>query len=100
MTLTFIPSSLIPFSILMAIISMIAQRRHLLMTLLSLEAMILNLMIFIMIMSNMTSNMNLFLAMILLTFGTCEAALGLACLVKMARTFGNDQIASSSLNAC
>nr|YP_010362122.1 NADH dehydrogenase subunit 4L [Branchinotogluma segonzaci]UNQ87682.1 NADH dehydrogenase subunit 4L [Branchinotogluma segonzaci] len=100
MTLTFIPSSLLPFSIIMTIITLITQRSHLLMALLALEAMILNLMILIMIMSNMTSNMNLFLSMILLTFGTCEAALGLACLVKMTRTFGNDQISSSSLNSC
>nr|YP_010414440.1 NADH dehydrogenase subunit 4L [Branchipolynoe onnuriensis]URS74527.1 NADH dehydrogenase subunit 4L [Branchipolynoe onnuriensis] len=100
MNMTFIPSSLIPFSIIMAITTMIIQRTHLLMTLLALEAMILNLMILIMTLSNMTSNMNLFLAMILLTFGTCEAALGLACLVKMSRTFGNDYISSSSLNSC
>nr|AVW86083.1 NADH dehydrogenase subunit 4L [Branchipolynoe sp. YZ-2018] len=100
MAMTFIPSSLIPFSIIMAITTMIIQRSHLLMALLALEAMILNLMILIMTLSNMTSNMNLFLSMILLTFGTCEAALGLACLVKMSRAFGNDHISSSSLNSC
>ena len=57
-------------------------------------------MILIIIISNITSNINLFLSIILLTFGTCEAALGLACLVKITRTFGNDQISSSSLNSC
>nr|YP_010924983.1 NADH dehydrogenase subunit 4L [Harmothoe imbricata]AVW86134.1 NADH dehydrogenase subunit 4L [Halosydna sp. YZ-2018]WKB17961.1 NADH dehydrogenase subunit 4L [Harmothoe imbricata] len=98
--MTLIPTSLIPICTLLALITMISQRNHLLMTLLALEAMILNLMILAILHSSASSMPELFLAMIILTFGACEAALGLACLVKMTRSFGNDLISSSSLNSC
>nr|YP_010373153.1 NADH dehydrogenase subunit 4L [Hyperhalosydna striata]QTZ18397.1 NADH dehydrogenase subunit 4L [Hyperhalosydna striata] len=95
-----IPSSLIPITTLASLITMVSQRNHLLMTLLALEAMILNLTLLAVLSSSSTTSTELFIAMILLTFGACEAALGLACLVKMTRSFGNDLISSSSLNSC
>nr|AVW86147.1 NADH dehydrogenase subunit 4L [Lepidonotus sp. YZ-2018] len=98
--MSLLPSSFIPMCTLLTLFTMVSQRNHLLMTLLALEAMILNLMIFAMLFSSSSSMPELFLAMIILTFGACEAALGLACLVKMTRSFGNDLISSSSLNQC
>ncbi len=100
MNLTLIPSAFLPFCVIAALISIVSQRSHLLITLLALEAIILNLILLIIIASNLASHINLFLAIIILTFGACEATLGLACLVKIARTFGNDQIASLSINSC
>nr|AVW86121.1 NADH dehydrogenase subunit 4L [Melaenis sp. YZ-2018] len=98
--MSFIPISFMVFCTLSVILTMVIQRFHILMTLLALEAMILNLMILALLSTTLPSDKSLFLVMILLTFGACEAALGLACLVKMTRTFGNDHIASSSLSSC
>nr|QVX31166.1 NADH dehydrogenase subunit 4L [Drieschia cf. elegans BG-2021] len=98
--MSFIPNSLIPLCVVMTLTTMVIQRTHILMTLLALEAMILNLMLLALTVNSSSSFSDLFLAMIILTFGACEAALGLACLVKMTRSFGNDSISSSSLSSC
>nr|QVX31192.1 NADH dehydrogenase subunit 4L [Pelagomacellicephala iliffei] len=100
MPLTPFPSSLIPLCIITSLTTMVLQRTHLLMTLLALETMILNLLALIMFNLNTSSSNNLLSIMVLLTFGACEAALGLACLVNMTRNFGNEQIASPSLYMC
>nr|QWT70104.1 NADH dehydrogenase subunit 4L [Arctonoe vittata] len=94
------PLSFLSMCALFSMITMVSQRKHILMALLSLEAMILNLMMLTLFVCCSYSIFSLFLTMILLTFGACEAALGLSCLVKMTRTFGNDQISSSNLNSC
>nr|AVW86094.1 NADH dehydrogenase subunit 4L [Levensteiniella iris] len=100
MPLLFLPTTLLPLCVMATLITLLTQRSHLLMALLTLEAMILNLMLLLLMSSNLTSVLNLFLAMIMLTFGACEATLGLACLVKMTRKFGNDLISSTNLQAC
>nr|AVW86224.1 NADH dehydrogenase subunit 4L [Euthalenessa festiva] len=98
--MTFMSSSLIPLAPLVAILTMIIQRSHILMSLLALEAMILSLALASILLSSSVNPMEMFLALILLTFGACEASLGLACIVALARATGNDQISSSSLSKC
>nr|YP_010502219.1 NADH dehydrogenase subunit 4L [Leocrates chinensis]UXC96464.1 NADH dehydrogenase subunit 4L [Leocrates chinensis] len=79
-----------------AITTMALQRHHILMCLLALEGMILMLLAFII----SVSSMELFLSLVILTMGACEASLGLACLVLMTRSFGNDMIASLTSSKC
>nr|AVW86160.1 NADH dehydrogenase subunit 4L [Panthalis oerstedi] len=96
----FISSSLLPLSVLATLLAMVMQRNQLLMALLTLEAMILAMTLLILTASSFVNLNELFTSMVLLTFGACEASLGLACLVKMARTFGNDQVSSLSTTKC
>ena len=71
------------------ILSFVAQRRHLLMSLLALEGLILRLVLILILTS---SDLELFYIFILVSFGACEARLGLACLVSIMRAYGNDHI--------
>nr|AVW86211.1 NADH dehydrogenase subunit 4L [Pisione sp. YZ-2018] len=98
--MSFISSTLASVMPSIAIVSMISQRSHILMALLSLEAMILGITYSVLMFSATLNSSEMFISLIILTFGACEASLGLACLVSMARTFGNDKIASSSLSWC
>ena len=76
--------SLIVFS---SLINFIKQRYNLLISLIALEGVILTLGLIFIIQS---SSIELFILFILFTFGACEARLGLACLVLIIRSFGND----------
>jgi len=70
-----------------SLITFVIQRRHMLISLLALEGVILTLgLIFIF----QSSEAELFILFVLLTFAACEARLGLACLVCIMRSFGND----------
>lgn len=90
-------SSLLFFVPLISIFCIVIQRLHILIALLSLEAIILGV-TYIIIISALSMNlMEFFSALVILSFGACEARLGLACLVSIARSFGNDKLASSSL---
>nr|YP_009974923.1 NADH dehydrogenase subunit 4L [Alitta succinea]QNJ33884.1 NADH dehydrogenase subunit 4L [Alitta succinea]QNJ33897.1 NADH dehydrogenase subunit 4L [Alitta succinea] len=86
-----------PMLVLMALTCVIMQRNHLLMTLLALEAMILGL---IMMLTMMTNLSWLMFVIVILTFGACEASLGLACMTAMSRSYGNDHINSLNMNKC
>nr|WBQ42664.1 NADH dehydrogenase subunit 4L [Nectoneanthes oxypoda] len=86
-----------PMFVLMSLTCVIMQRNHLLMALLALEAMILGLIIMVIIMTN--SSWLMFIIAIL-TFGACEASLGLACMTAMSRSYGNDHINSLNINKC
>jgi len=82
-----------------AIVSLILQRKHLLNALLSLEIIILGL--FCIIISTLTGEIrDLFLTFIILTFGACEARVGLALLVALIRNHGNDFISSINIHKC
>nr|YP_009434648.1 NADH dehydrogenase subunit 4L [Tectus pyramis]ATF29380.1 NADH dehydrogenase subunit 4L [Tectus pyramis] len=83
----------------MSITALSVQRKHLLSALLSLEAMTLSL--FIMLIA-VSSNFNFegHMCLILITFGACEASLGLAILVSLIRTHGNDYVSSFSSQKC
>nr|YP_009250800.1 NADH dehydrogenase subunit 4L [Namalycastis abiuma]AMY15511.1 NADH dehydrogenase subunit 4L [Namalycastis abiuma] len=81
----------------MTILCILIQRHHLLMALLAMEAMILTL---VLLMLSSHDAQWTFMIMIMLTFGACEAGLGLACMVSMARSYGNDHLTSLSINKC
>lgn len=81
---------LTPFSIIIALLTLSVQRNHLLIALLVLEAIILTLTLIIASFTILLSPSELIIAIVILTFGACEARLGLACLVAMSRIHGND----------
>ena len=85
--------------ILTAMLSLSLQRKHLLNALLSLEIMVLGLFALI-ISCFLGEGDNLFLTFIILTFGACEASVGLALLVCLIRTHGNDFISSINIHKC
>nr|YP_010536712.1 NADH dehydrogenase subunit 4L [Trochus sacellum]UYC29884.1 NADH dehydrogenase subunit 4L [Trochus sacellum] len=82
-----------------SVVTLCLQYKHLLSALLSLEAMTLSL--FVLLMS-VSSGFNLEgeMCLILITLGACEASLGLAILVSLIRTHGNDYVSSFSLQKC
>ena len=81
---------LTPFSVLLALITLSIQRNHLLIALLVLEAIILTLTLIIASFTIILNASELILTLVILTFGACEARLGLACLVAISRVHGND----------
>nr|QIZ12542.1 NADH dehydrogenase subunit 4L [Tonicina zschaui] len=93
-------NSLFTISVAISLISLVSfclQRKHLLNSLLSLE--MLTLSIFLMIMASASnSNNESILIFLFLTFAACEASLGLAMLVILIRTHGNDYVQSLSTN--
>nr|YP_001994400.1 NADH dehydrogenase subunit 4L [Terebellides stroemii]ABW76480.1 NADH dehydrogenase subunit 4L [Terebellides stroemii] len=80
--------------------SLLIQRKHLLMSLLSLEAMMLSMACFIMFSIGSTIQWNPFLFIVVLTFGACEASLGLSLLVIITRTSGSDMMKTLSSSKC
>lgn len=70
-----------------SLINFIKQRRHILICLIALEGVILTIGLIYII---QRSELELFVLFILFTFGACEASLGLACLVIIIRSFGDD----------
>ena len=92
-------SSAAVISVLTAMLSLALQRKHLLNALLSLEIIVLGLYALI-ISAFLGENDNLFLTFIILTFGACEASVGLALLVCLIRTHGNDYISSINIHKC
>lgn len=83
-----------------ALISFITQRRHVLICLLSLEATILSLAFALTILFAPLQNVDLFYCIVILSFAACEAAVALAVLVIITRSFGSDLINSVNLNKC
>nr|YP_009158240.1 NADH dehydrogenase subunit 4L [Papilio demoleus]AKN78919.1 NADH dehydrogenase subunit 4L [Papilio demoleus] len=74
----------------------ISKHKHLLIVLLSLEFIVLSIFfLLVMFLSNIEYDM--YMLMIFLLFSVCEGALGLAILVSMIRTHGNDYFQSFSL---
>ena len=94
-----LPYILILISIL-ALIAFISQRHHVLICLLRLEATILSLAFALTILFAPLQNIDLFYCIIILTFAACEAAVALAVLVIITRSFGSDLINSVNLNKC
>nr|YP_009378329.1 NADH dehydrogenase subunit 4L [Petrasma pervernicosa]ARH10761.1 NADH dehydrogenase subunit 4L [Petrasma pervernicosa] len=73
-----------------AMITLMLQYKHLLSMLLSLEAMMLSL--FILMCGSSIISLETFFVLVLITLGACEASLGLAILVALIRTHGNDYV--------
>ena len=82
------------------LVSFITQRHHILICLLRLEATVLSIAFAIALLSSSLSFSFLFYRVIILTFGACEAAVALAVLVIITRTFGADLVSSVNLNKC
>lgn len=89
-------SSLLPIATLAAITTLILQRRHILMALLALEGVILTLIIT----AILIYPGEIYSALIILTFGACEASLGLACLVAITRVYGTDLFSTLHAQKC
>nr|WBQ42651.1 NADH dehydrogenase subunit 4L [Nereis pelagica] len=90
-------TSVSPMLIIIALVCAMIQRQHLLMVLLALEAMVLGIILMIITLLNTTW---LMFVIIILTFGACEASLGLACMTAMSRSYGNDHLNSMLSNKC
>ncbi|NP_038297.1 NADH dehydrogenase subunit 4L (mitochondrion) [Penaeus monodon] len=86
-------------SVLCGLWVFVSKRKHLLNTLLSLEYIMLNI---FWIMSLHLSNMGheSYFVLFFLTLAACEGALGLALLVSVVRTHGNDFFSSFSVLQC
>nr|UFI48563.1 NADH dehydrogenase subunit 4L [Amalda novaezelandiae] len=92
-------SMLSTLGVLMALLTLSMQYKHLLSILLSLEAITMNLFIMTFcVSSNVTFSGQT--SLILITLGACEASLGLAILVAIIRAEGNDYVSSFSLHKC
>nr|ARI50052.1 NADH dehydrogenase subunit 4L [Steromphala umbilicaris] len=82
-----------------SVLTLCLQYKHLLSSLLSLEAMTLSL--FVLLVSCCSGvSMEGEMCLILITMGACEASLGLAILVSLIRTHGNDYVSSFSAHKC
>lgn len=92
-----------PLLFTIAILNILLRRNHLLMSLLSLEVIILGLLL-ILVAAKLSSTgpfpPEMVCLLILLTMGACEASLGLACLVLMTRSYGNDRLNSLTNAKC
>nr|WIM50665.1 NADH dehydrogenase subunit 4L [Conus ventricosus]WIM50837.1 NADH dehydrogenase subunit 4L [Conus ventricosus] len=96
---TFHLSMLSIFGVLVSLLTLSLQYKHLLSILLSLEAVTMSLFV---LMFSMSSNITLTgeTSLILITLGACEASLGLAILVAIIRAEGNDYVSSFSMHKC
>nr|AOR07202.1 NADH dehydrogenase subunit 4L [Mesenchytraeus hydrius] len=87
-------------SIYAMIMALLIQRSHFLMSLLCLEGIMLSTVLFIPILMYSSSLFLPTISIIMLTFGACEASLGLSLLVKMSRSYGSDMMSSLSMDKC
>nr|AMO26965.1 NADH dehydrogenase subunit 4L [Amynthas sp. 1 LZ-2016] len=85
---------------ILAMINMLFNQTHFLMTLLSLESITLSLTVFVPLMLMNCNTPNTAMTVILLTFGACEASLGLSLMVSMSRSYGNDMLKSLTSTKC
>nr|BDQ43650.1 NADH dehydrogenase subunit 4L [Amynthas surcatus]BDQ44053.1 NADH dehydrogenase subunit 4L [Pheretima silvatica] len=85
---------------ILAMTNMLLNQTHFLMTLLSLEGITLSLVLFVPLMLMNCNAMNTAMAVTLLTFGACEASLGLGLMVSMSRSYGNDMLKSLTTTKC
>lgn len=83
-----------------AILNLITNQSHFLITLLSLEGVTLSLVLFIPISLSVANAPNASISVILLTFGACEARIGLRLIVLISRSFGTDILNSLTINKC
>jgi NADH-ubiquinone oxidoreductase chain 4L len=91
---------IIQLSFYITIVALLIHRTHLLMSSLCLEAMILRLVLLIPTSLHLNNILIPTIRIIILTFGACEARLGLRLIVLMSRTHGSDMIKSISINKC
>nr|YP_003669.1 NADH dehydrogenase subunit 4L [Thylamys elegans]Q70XG4.1 RecName: Full=NADH-ubiquinone oxidoreductase chain 4L; AltName: Full=NADH dehydrogenase subunit 4L [Thylamys elegans]CAD48247.1 NADH dehydrogenase subunit 4L [Thylamys elegans] len=86
---------------IMALMGVLIYRSHLMSTLLCLEGMMLSLFILVTLLISqshmLTTSM---MPLILLVFSACEAGVGLALLVTISTTYGNDHVQNLNLLQC
>nr|YP_010408164.1 NADH dehydrogenase subunit 4L [Septaria lineata]URF21537.1 NADH dehydrogenase subunit 4L [Septaria lineata]USS60663.1 NADH dehydrogenase subunit 4L [Septaria lineata] len=85
--------------VLMSILTVCFQYKHLLSLLLALEAITLSLFILLLAKLSVTSGEG-YISLGLITLGACEASLSLAVLVSLIRTHGNDYVSSFNTYKC
>nr|QKJ82573.1 NADH dehydrogenase subunit 4L [Arvicanthis rufinus] len=86
---------------IMSLMGTLMFRSHLMSTLLCLEGMMLSLFIMTsMITLNANSMMSMPIPIVILVFAACEAAVGLALLVKVSNTYGTDFVQNLNLLQC
>nr|QOU09854.1 NADH dehydrogenase subunit 4L [Lemniscomys striatus] len=86
---------------ILALTGTLMFRSHLMSTLLCLEGMMLSLFMMIsMITLNSNSMVMMSIPIVILVFAACEAAVGLALLVKVSNTYGTDFVQNLNLLQC
>nr|YP_006303251.1 NADH dehydrogenase subunit 4L [Zygeupolia rubens]ADZ05378.1 NADH dehydrogenase subunit 4L [Zygeupolia rubens] len=80
-------------------VSLFMERGHLLMVLLLLESVILEL-FFVLLFGLALSVSSLYLSLVLISFGACEASVGLSLLVSLIRSHGNDFVSLLTVYEC
>lgn len=87
-------------SIYAALVTLLMQRTHFLIALFSLEGVMLSVVLFLPIIIGAGSIIMPSIRIVLLTFGACEARLGLSLMVNMSRFYGSDIISLNMLRKC
>nr|YP_003734724.1 NADH dehydrogenase subunit 4L [Opisthopatus cinctipes]ADE05873.1 NADH dehydrogenase subunit 4L [Opisthopatus cinctipes] len=87
------------FMVILGCFSFVSKRNHLLTILLNLEFIMLN-MFWMMNTWLLITNKELFMSLMFLTITACEASIGLALLVSLIRSHGNDYFKSLSIILC
>nr|YP_009450482.1 NADH dehydrogenase subunit 4L [Mus pahari]ARK36850.1 NADH dehydrogenase subunit 4L [Mus pahari] len=86
---------------ILSLLGTLMFRSHLMSTLLCLEGMMLSLFIMTAVTSLNSNSMNSMpIPIIILVFAACEAAVGLALLVKVSNTYGTDYVQNLNLLQC
>lgn len=96
--MTFSPSTLLFLATLITLAAFLRQRTHFLTALLAIEASLLLLATTIPINQILSHLPNTTLMILILTLAACEARLGLALLILIVRSYGNDLIRSLTPN--
>nr|YP_002995761.1 NADH dehydrogenase subunit 4L [Lineus viridis]ACO40320.1 NADH dehydrogenase subunit 4L [Lineus viridis] len=86
--------------VLSCYVGLFLERGHLLMILLLLEGVMLGLFSFLLFGVGSFILSNFYLVLVLISFGACEAAVGLSLLVSLVRTHGNDFVSSLTIYEC
>ncbi|YP_009433492.1 NADH dehydrogenase subunit 4L (mitochondrion) [Mastomys coucha] len=88
-------------SFILSLLGTLMFRSHLMSTLLCLEGMMLSLFIMISMMTlNSHSMVSMPIPITIMVFAACEAAVGLALLVKVSNTYGTDYVQNLNLLQC
>lgn len=85
---------------IVAIFNLLINQSHFLISLLSLEGITLTLVLFVPLIISLVRAANTSTSVLLLTFGACEASLGLRLIVLISRSYGTDILRSLTINKC
>nr|UPU97358.1 NADH dehydrogenase subunit 4L [Sicista betulina] len=89
------------FAFSLALLGTLMFRTHLMSTLLCLEGMMLSIFVLTSIMTlNLHNILSFIYPVVILVFAACEAAVGLALLVMISNSYGNDYVQNLNLLQC